>query len=42
MLTSILDFHHPKSSLKGIIAAIYSLGAICALPFIPLVNDNFG
>ncbi|KAF2494800.1 general substrate transporter [Lophium mytilinum] len=35
-------FNHPKGSLKGIIAAIYSLGAICALPFVPLVNDRFG
>ncbi|KAL0256673.1 hypothetical protein SLS55_009069 [Diplodia seriata] len=35
-------FNYPTGSLKGIIAAIYSLGAICALPFIPLVNDRFG
>ncbi|KAK7711592.1 hypothetical protein SLS57_008075 [Botryosphaeria dothidea] len=35
-------FNHPTGSLKGIIAAIYSLGAICALPFIPLINDRFG
>ncbi|OJD36585.1 mfs sugar transporter [Diplodia corticola] len=35
-------FNYPTGSLKGIIAAIYSLGAICALPFIPLVNDRYG
>lgn len=41
-LMNFLDFNHPTGSLKGIIAAIYSLGAICALPFIPLINDRFG
>jgi sugar porter (SP) family MFS transporter len=35
-------FHHPTGSLQGIIAAIYSLGAICSLPFVPLVNDKLG
>ncbi|MCJ1258616.1 hypothetical protein MMC24_006449 [Lignoscripta atroalba] len=35
-------FHTPTGSLKGIIAASYSLGAICALPFVPLINDRFG
>lgn len=42
MLTYLSDFNHPTGSLKGIIAAIYSLGAICALPFIPLINDRYG
>lgn len=36
------DFDHPQGSLKGIIAAAYSLGAILSLPFIPIVNDRFG
>jgi MFS family permease len=36
------DFDNPQGSLKGIIAAAYSLGAILSLPFIPIVNDKFG
>ena len=35
-------FDSPKGATKGIIAAIYSLGAICSLPFIPAFNDRFG
>ncbi|KAF2840948.1 general substrate transporter [Patellaria atrata CBS 101060] len=35
-------FGTPGGSLKGIISASYNLGAICALPFIPLINDRFG
>ncbi|PVI01474.1 general substrate transporter [Periconia macrospinosa] len=35
-------FHDPQSSLKGIISAAYSLGAILSLPFIPMVDDKFG
>ncbi|EOO00948.1 putative mfs sugar protein [Phaeoacremonium minimum UCRPA7] len=31
-----------NSSLKGIIAAAYSLGAILSLPFVPIINDKFG
>lgn len=36
------DFDNPQGSLKGIIAAAYSLGAILSLPLIPIVNDRFG
>ncbi|KAJ9606427.1 hypothetical protein H2200_009388 [Cladophialophora chaetospira] len=35
-------FGNPQGSLKGIIAAAYSLGAILSLPFIPFVNEKFG
>lgn len=35
-------FDHPSGALSGIIAAIYSLGAICSLPFVPMINDNYG
>ncbi|KAL7958032.1 general substrate transporter [Trichoderma compactum] len=35
-------FDNPQGSLKGIIAAAYSLGAILSLPFIPIINDKFG
>ncbi|KAH8595283.1 general substrate transporter [Bisporella sp. PMI_857] len=31
-----------RPSLSGIVAASYSLGAICSLPFIPAFNDRFG
>jgi MFS family permease len=41
MLTR-LDFGNPQGSLKGIIAAAYSLGAIVSLPFIPMVDNRFG
>ena len=36
------DFDDPQGSLKGIIAASYSLGAILSLPFVPIVNRKFG
>ncbi|KAI0010809.1 guanine deaminase [Xylariaceae sp. FL0662B] len=35
-------FDNPQGSLKGIIAAAYSLGAISSLPFIGIINDKFG
>lgn len=35
-------FHNPQGSLKGIIAASYSLGAILSLPLVPIVNDRLG
>lgn len=30
------------NDLKGIISAAYSLGAICALPFVPTFSQRFG
>ncbi|KAM0251880.1 hypothetical protein ACHAQJ_007993 [Trichoderma viride] len=38
----ITFFDNPQGSLKGIIAAAYSLGAILSLPFIPIINDKYG
>ena len=38
----LADFGHPEASLQGIISAIYSLGAVCSLPFIPWINDRVG
>lgn len=35
-------FNNPEGSLKGIISAAYSLGAILSLPFIGIINDRFG
>lgn len=40
--TWIKYFHNPQGSLKGIIAAAYSLGAILSLPFIPMVDNRVG
>lgn len=36
------DFDNPQGSLKGIIGAAYSLGAILSLPFIPWVDNRVG
>ncbi|KAK4116279.1 general substrate transporter [Canariomyces notabilis] len=35
-------FGNPQSTLKGIIAAAYPLGAIFSLPLIPVINDRLG
>ncbi|CAI6340973.1 unnamed protein product [Periconia digitata] len=35
-------FNHPAGSLKGIISAAYSLGAIISLPFIPWIDNKVG
>ncbi|PLB35976.1 putative MFS sugar transporter [Aspergillus candidus] len=31
-----------EANLKGFLAAAYSLGAVCSLPFVPWVNQKFG
>jgi MFS family permease len=35
-------FNHPTGALQGIIGSMYSLGAICSLPFVPIINDRLG
>jgi MFS family permease len=35
-------FNNPTGALQGIIGSMYSLGAICSLPFVPLINDRLG
>jgi len=35
-------FNHPRSTLLGLISAMYSLGAIVVLPLVPLVTDRLG
>ena len=35
-------FNHPTCALQGIIGSMYSLGAICSLPFVPIINDRLG
>ncbi|KAF9449051.1 hexose transporter [Macrolepiota fuliginosa MF-IS2] len=35
-------FHSPRSTLLGLMSAMYSLGAILSLPFVPIVTDRLG
>lgn len=35
-------FNSPRSVLLGLMSAMYSLGAVIALPFVPLVTDGIG
>ncbi|KAF8967480.1 hexose transporter [Flammula alnicola] len=35
-------YHSPRSTLLGVMSAMYSAGAIVALPFVPLVTDGLG
>ncbi|KAJ1300931.1 hypothetical protein OPQ81_003357 [Rhizoctonia solani] len=35
-------FGRPRGNLLGIMSSMYSLGAICALPLVPYVNDRLG
>lgn len=35
-------FDDPAGALQGIIASAYSLGAICSLPIVPIINDRLG
>lgn len=41
-LTDDVDFNHPQGAILGIMSSAYNLGAICALPLVPYVNDRFG
>lgn len=43
----MIDSHYvvydsPRSVLLGVMSAMYSAGAIVALPFVPLVTDGLG
>ncbi|KAF9458482.1 hexose transporter [Collybia nuda] len=35
-------FHSPRSTLLGLMSAMYSLGAIIVLPIVPLITDHLG
>jgi MFS family permease len=35
-------FNNPTGALQGIIGSMYSLGAICSLPLVPIINDRLG
>lgn len=35
-------YDHPRTTLLGLMSAVYSLGAILALPAVPWVNDHLG
>ncbi|KAF8841549.1 general substrate transporter [Paxillus ammoniavirescens] len=42
-VTSWLDFYHnPRSAMLGLMSAMYSLGAIVSVPFVPFVADRLG
>ena len=38
----LLVFDHPRSTILGLLSALYSLGSICSLPFVPFVTDKLG
>ena len=35
-------FDHPRSTILGLLSALYSLGSMCSLPFVPMVTDTLG
>lgn len=35
-------YHSPRSAMLGLMSAMYSLGAIAALPIVPFVTDTLG
>jgi len=42
LLTIMVVFHNPHSTILGLISSMYALGAILAVPFVPYVTDTFG
>ncbi|KAG8904531.1 hypothetical protein FRB99_001614 [Tulasnella sp. 403] len=36
------DFHNPTGSTLGLMTSVQNIGALCALPFAPLVSDGLG
>ncbi|KAK5168800.1 uncharacterized protein LTR77_006109 [Saxophila tyrrhenica] len=36
------DFNHPSSATLGLLNAIFSVGQVVGLPFVPLLADNIG
>lgn len=41
-LTLSSVYNNPRSALLGLMSAMYSLGAICALPMVPFITDTLG
>ncbi|EPQ58903.1 general substrate transporter [Gloeophyllum trabeum ATCC 11539] len=35
-------YNHPRSTMLGLMSALYSLGAVAALPFTPTISDRLG
>eukprot|EP00753_Platysulcus_tardus_P021560 PLAT9041.5.p1 GENE.PLAT9041.5~~PLAT9041.5.p1 ORF type:complete len:397 (-),score=-80.73 PLAT9041.5:175-1338(-) len=35
-------YKHPRSTMLGLMSALYSLGAVAALPFTPTISDRLG
>lgn len=38
----LIVYDSPRSTLLGLMSAMYSLGGVIALPFVPYVTDNLG
>lgn len=36
------DFHDPQGSTLGLMTCVQNIGALCALPFAPIVSDQLG
>lgn len=41
-MTASPVFNSPRSLMLGLMSSMYSLGAVVALPFVPLVTDGIG
>ena len=41
-LTRGTDYDHPRSASLGLMASMYSLGSVAALPFVPNLVDKLG
>lgn len=35
-------FNHPAGGRLGLLSAMYSIGSIASLPFVPILSDHFG
>lgn len=42
LILKVTDFDSPDKARLGFMSASYSLGCILALPFVPMINDNYG
>ena len=41
-LTLTTDYDYPRSASLGLMVAMYSLGSVAAIPFVPFVVDKIG
>ena len=40
--TWVKFFNDPEGSTLGLLSAMYSIGSIASLPFVPILSDRFG